>query len=100
MMIRRGVMRVPLSTDVPLLEAWQDWDCPACGAEDRAKPPPPPNGTRLTPCPRLHGLTMRQARAGTDRKMTAGPGEDQVGAEGQRTRDDGRPYMSVITEHA
>ncbi len=86
--------------DVPLLEAWQDWSCPACGLEERVKPPLPPNGTRFHPCPKLHGLTAPMARAGTDCKLTASPREDYLGAEVQRTGDDGRPYMNVITEHA
>jgi hypothetical protein len=84
---------------VPLLEAWQDWECPACGYEDRTRPVPP-NGGRFHPCPKLHGLTAPLVRAGTDCKLAASEREDYLGDEVQQAGDDGRPYMNVTTEHA
>jgi hypothetical protein len=85
---------------VPLLEAWQDWECPnRCGAAERTRPLPP-DASRFHVCPRLHGLTAPLVRAGTDCKLAASVREDYLGAEVQRTGDDGRPYMNVITEHA
>ena len=84
---------------VQLLDAWQDWRCPACGAEERTRPLPP-NGTRFHPCPKLHGLTAPLVRAGTDCKLVASQREDYLGDEVQRTGDDGKPYMNVRTVHA
>ena len=87
-------------TAVPLLEAWTDWECPnGCGAAERTRSLPP-NASRFHACPRLHSLTAPLVRAGTDCKLTASPREDYLGAEVQRTGDDGRPYMNVVTEHA
>jgi len=83
---------------VPLLEAWQDWECPACGREDRTLPLPP-NGARLHPCPKLHGLTVPMVRAGSDCTIVAHEREDYLGREIQRTGDDGRPYMNVETQY-
>jgi len=82
-----------------LLDAWQDWECPQCGAGERVKPPLPPNGTRLHTCPKLHYLTVPLVLAGSDCTIRATEREDYLGREVQRTGDDGKPYMNVITEH-
>lgn len=84
---------------VPLLEAWTDWECPACGAEERT-PAMPANADRLHNCPKLHGLIAPMVRAGTDCKLVASRREDYLGDEAQRTGDDGKPYMNVTTVHA
>lgn len=84
---------------VPLLEAWQDWECPECGAAERT-PPVPPNGTRFHPCPRLHDLTAPLVRAGTDCKLVAVERGDYLHGAEQRTGDDGKPYMAVETVYA
>jgi hypothetical protein len=84
---------------VPLLDAWQDWECPNCPAADRTRPLPP-NAARFHPCPRLHGLTAPLVRAGTDCKVVAIGRGDYLQGEQQRTGDDGRPYMAVETVHA
>lgn len=81
---------------VPLLEAWQDWECPNCHLTERTRPLPP-NASRFHTCPRLHGLTAPLVRAGTDCKVTAEEREDYLGEEIQATGDDGRPYMAVRT---
>src|SRR5689334_13488304 len=81
---------------VPLLEAWQDWSCPACGREERTRPLPP-NGTRFHPCPKLHGLTAPLVRAGTDCTLRAIERGDYLRKAEQRTGDDGKPYMAVET---
>ena len=84
----------------PLLDAWQDWECPAgCGAGDRTRPLPP-NSSRFHACPKLHGLTAPLVRAGTDCKVTAVVRGDYLQGDEQRTGDDGRPYMAVRTDHA
>lgn len=84
---------------VPLLEAYQDWHCPACGKEERTRPQPP-NSARMHDCPRLHGLTAPMARAGTDCTLVAVERGDYLRKEHQRTGDDGKPYMTVQTIHA
>ena len=85
---------------MPLLAAWQDWECPACGLEERVKPPLPPNAQRWHPCPKLHGLKTPLVPAGTDCKIEALEREDYLGTELVRHGDDGRPYAAVRTERA
>lgn len=84
---------------VMLLEAFQDWHCPACGHEERSQPVPP-NGARFHVCPSLHMLTAPLVRAGTDAKVEAVEREDYLAGEVQRTGDDGRPYAGVRTVRA
>jgi hypothetical protein len=84
---------------VPLLESWQDWECPNCALTDRTRPLPP-EASRFHPCPGLHGLTAPLVRAGTDCKVIAVERGDHLGREIQRTGDDGKPYMAVETVHA
>lgn len=84
----------------PLLEAWQDWECPNCHQAERVRPPLPPNASRFHPCPKLHGLTAPLVPAGADCKVTAVERGDVLGSEIQRRGDDGRPYMAVETVHA
>jgi len=88
---------VEVPVTVMLLDAYQDWGCPnGCGAGDRTRPRP----NRFHSCPKLFGLTAPLVVTGTDCKVTAvARGDYLYGAE-QRTGDDGRPYMSVMTEHA
>ena len=81
---------------VPLLDAWQDWQCPACGLEDRTRPRP----NRFHSCPKLHGLTAPMTRAGTDCTLVAVERGDYLRTAEQRTGDDGRPYMAVETVYA
>lgn len=82
-----------------LLDPWQDWECPNCGLAERTRPLPP-NASRMHPCPRLHGLTAPLVRAGIDCKVIAVERGDYLDGEQQRTGDDGRPYMAVVTERA
>jgi hypothetical protein len=84
---------------VPLLDPWQDWECPNCGLTERTRPVPP-NGSRFHPCPGLHGLTAPLVRAGTDCRVRAVERGDYLAGETQRTGDDGKPYMAVETIHA
>jgi hypothetical protein len=83
----------------PLLDAWQDWECPNCTVAERTRPLPP-NASRFHTCAGLHGLTAPLVRAGTDCKVTAVERGDYLAGEEQRTGDDGRPYMAVRTDHA
>ena len=82
--------------DVPLLDAYQDWYCPNCGAADQSRPLPP-NATRFHRCGKLHGLTAPMIRAGVRCKVEALDREDYQGREWTHPADDGRVYMSVVT---
>lgn len=82
-----------------LLDAWQDWRCPACGAEERTRPLPP-NSARTHTCPALHMIIAPMVRAGADCTLVAVERQDYLGSEIQETGDDGRPYMAVRTEYA
>ena len=81
-----------------LLDAWQDWECPACHLTERTRPLPP-NASRMHDCPKLHGLTAPLVRAGTDCQLVAVERGDYLRGAAQRTGDDGRPYMAVETRH-
>jgi hypothetical protein len=82
-----------------LLHAWQDWECPNCGLTERTRPIPP-NAARFHPCPRLHMLKAPLVLAGSDCKIEVVEREEYLGAEIQRSGDDGRPYAGVRTEYA
>jgi hypothetical protein len=82
-----------------IVDAWQDWSCPNCQVTDRTRPLPP-NAWRYHQCPGLHDLTAPMVRAGTDCKVYAVEREDYLGKSEQRTGDDGKPYMAVVTERA
>ena len=81
---------------VPLLRAFDDWECPNCDVTDRA-PALPPNASRFHTCAGLHMLTAPLVRAGTDCKVEAEVRGDYLNGEIQATGDDGKPYMAVRT---
>jgi hypothetical protein len=87
-----------------ILDAWQDWVCRAgqdgrgCGVAERVRPLPP-NAQRWHACNRLHGLKTPLVLAGADCKVVAVERGDYLNGEEQRTGDDGKPYMGVVTEH-
>jgi hypothetical protein len=80
-----------------LLNAYQDWHCPACGREERVSPPVP---NRFHTCPKLHFLTAPMVLAGSDCKVIASLRGDYAGREVLTLGDDGRPYMNVETWYA
>lgn len=82
-----------------LLDAFQDWYCPACGAGERTRPYPP-NAARMHTCTALHCLTAPMVLAGADCKVTAVERMDYLGREIQATGDDGKPYMAIRTDYA
>ena len=82
-----------------LLDAYQDWFCPACGFEERTRPVPP-GAARMHTCPKLHYLSAPLAVAGSDCKIVASLREDYTGKEILTLGDDGRPYMNIQTWHA
>lgn len=79
---------------VPLLRAWQDWECPNCDVTERT-PALPPGASRFHTCAGLHMLTAPLVRAGTACKVTAEERQDYLAGETQAAGDDGRPYMAV-----
>jgi hypothetical protein len=81
-----------------LFEAYQDWECPACGLEERTRPTPA-NGAQFHRCPKLHGLNTPMVRAGTDCKIVAVDRADYVGRELVQLGDDRRAYMAIQTHH-
>jgi hypothetical protein len=87
-------------TAVPLLQGWQDWECPACHYTERVSPPLPAHAQRWHPCRALHMLKTPLVPAGTDCKIEAIERQDYLGAEIQRTGDDGKPYAAIRTERA
>lgn len=84
---------------VHLIQSHQEWSCPNCGISERT-PVLPPNASRFHTCPALHMLTAPLVRAGTDCKVIAVERGDYLRNAEQRTGDDGKPYMSIITERA
>jgi len=82
-----------------LLDAYQDWTCPACGREERTRPVPP-NGSRFHPCAKMHGLTTPLVRAGSDCTLIATERGDYVNRDTVTLGDDGIPYMNISTEYA
>lgn len=82
-----------------LLDTWVDWECPNCGATERTRPIAP-GASRMHTCPRLHMLTAPLVPVGSDCKVIAVERADYLRDEQQRTGDDGKPYMAVITERA
>lgn len=85
--------------DAVLIEAYTDWECPACGKWERTRPLPP-NSARMHICPRLHYLSAPMVRAGADCTLVANLRADYLGSEIQAAGDDGRPYMSIATVYA
>jgi len=81
---------------VPLLVTVVDWSCPNCPVTCRA-PHPPPGQVKMHTCPGLHMLTAPMVPAGTKCKVTAEERQEYLGAEVQKTGDDGIPYMAVRT---
>jgi hypothetical protein len=79
---------------VLLRVAYQDWDCPNCGATDRTLAMPP-NSSQYHNCPRLHMLSAPLVRRGVKAKVVAEEREDFLGRETQATGDDGKAYMAI-----
>lgn len=81
---------------VPLLHAYDNWECPNCQVTDRT-PALPPGTTRYHTCPGLHMLTAPLVRTGTRCKVEAEERADYLNGEIQAAGDDGKPYMAVRT---
>lgn len=84
---------------IPLLSAPERrWECPNCPQTAVTREVEP--HTRFHACGGLKGLTAPLVPAGTDCRVVAKEREDYVGQEDVRLDADGRPVMSVVTEHA
>lgn len=81
---------------VPLLVPQLDWSCPNCWTTCQA-PPLPPGQAKMHTCPGLHMLAAPLIPAGTRCKVEAVERPDYLAGEIQRTGDDGKPYMAVVT---
>jgi hypothetical protein len=79
-----------------LLEAWQDWTCPACHLSERTRPRP----NRYHNCAKLKGLIAPLVLAGTDCTIRAVERGDYLNGAIQRSDEEGRPVMAVVTEYA
>lgn len=83
---------------VPLLRAFQEWECPNCQCRETTAPLPP-GSSRYHNCPGLHMLSAPLIRAGTDCKVTAEERQDYLAGDRQATGDDGIAYMAVRTTY-
>lgn len=83
----------------PVLGRIVDWYCPNCGQRDQTNDPRP--HTRMHVCPKLHMLTAPMVQQGVKAQVTAHLRDDYVNGELVQTApEDGRPYMSIVTERA
>jgi len=82
--------------NIPLLTAFDDWECPNCDVTDHT-PSLPPGSSRFHTCAGLHMLTAPLVRAGTRCKVEAEERADYLNGEIQNTGDDGKPYMNIRT---
>lgn len=89
---------------VPILDATRIWECPACGFRDRTVEAQP--HTRFHACRALGGMSAPMVDV-TDKALNPQAQryvlverEDYVGAEAVQTDAYGRPWMSLVTEHA
>ncbi len=73
------------------------WECPNCNATDVTREVQP--HTRFHSCPGLAGLTAPMVPAGARVRVRANEREDYVGREDVRLDDNGRPIMSITTDH-
>ena len=83
---------------VLLDQAFQEWACPNCPAQETTRPLPP-NASRYHQCPGLHGLNAPLVRAGTRCKVTAEERQDYLAGDLQAMGDDGKAYMAVRTTY-
>ena len=88
-----------MTSAVPLLNVYVDWECPNCHLQERTRPLPE-GAHRYHSCPGLHGLTAPLVEKGSDVKVVAVERADYLRKEHQRMGDDGKPYMAVETVHA
>lgn len=83
--------------DLSILIPLTHWHCPFCTATSVTREAQP--HTRMHSCMALGGLTAPMLREGEDSRLVVNEREDYVGGE-DVTVIDGRPVMSITTEHA
>lgn len=81
-----------------LIEAEHRWSCGHC--TQTAVTRSPEQHTRLHICAGLGGITAPLVREGTRCRVTTVEREDYIGRELVQRNADGRPIMSVVTDHA
>lgn len=79
------------------LEVITRWECRNCSRRAVTRGLIP---NRFHDCPGLHGLVAPLIREGSDCRVIAVERGDYLRNEQQRTGDDGKPYMAVVTEYA
>jgi hypothetical protein len=72
------------------------WECPRCTLRDVTREPGV--HSRFHPCAGMGGLSMPMVREGERVRVTVNEREDYLRGEDALTAD-GRPVMSVTTEH-
>jgi hypothetical protein len=85
-------MQVPMFA-VPV----RRWECPNCDTTDVTREVEP--YTRFHNCPGLAGLTAPMVPAGSKARVRANEREDYIAGEDVRVDANGRPVMSITTEH-
>lgn len=75
----------------------QRWECPSCGLLDVTHEQR--THTQMHPCPALGGLLTPMVPAGSKARHVAREREDYVGSDLVQLDDNGRPVMSLTTEH-
>jgi hypothetical protein len=79
---------------------FEEWFCPNGCYCTETLPAMPANSTRYHNCPKLHQLSAPLVRVGTDCTVEAIEREDYLNGDQQATGDDGKAYMSVVTNYA
>jgi hypothetical protein len=75
----------------------QRWECPNCPLKQATREVAP--HTRFHACAGLAGLTAPMVPEGSNARVVANEREDYVGSEDVRMDGNGRPVMSITTEH-
>lgn len=83
---------------IPTITPVRRWACPHCKVTSITREARP--HSRMHTCVGLKGLIAPLIEEGVKVKVTAHERQDYVGNEQVRRDADGRPMMSVVTEHS
>ena len=84
-----------------LLDAYTDWECPACGPCNLERTRPlPPNASRFDTCPKLHMLTAPLVRAWMAARWSPWSARTTGAAKVTHEADDGRAGHEHHHQHA
>lgn len=73
------------------------WACPSCPSTATTRQAEP--HTQFHPCPALGGLAAPMVEHGADARLVLNEREDYIGGDDVQRTPDGRPLMSITTEH-